>query len=134
MPRYAGRRGVVYVSTTGTGNAVLVASLNNWSLDMTTDKLEVTAFGDANKTYVIGLKDISGSFSGFYDTAETTVWSGVDSADGVKMYLYPSSDAPSKYAYGPAWLDMSIAVGVGDAVTVNGTFSSNGSWGNRLGT
>ena len=132
MARYAGRRGLVYISTTGSGNASSVVALSNWSLNMATDKLETTAFGDTNKTYVIGLRDLSGSFSGFYDDTETKPWTAAQSADGIKMYLYPSSDALTKYAYGPAWLDVSIEVGVNDAVTISGDFSANGSWGVNL--
>jgi len=50
MSVYAGRKGVVYLSTTGSGVATNVIKLNAWTLDQSTDKIEVTAFGDANKT------------------------------------------------------------------------------------
>lgn len=131
MARYHGKKGKVYMSTSGTGNAVAVASLSSWSIDQSTDKAETTAFGDANKTYVQGLPDISGSLSGFFDDADTTLFSGSGSADGVKMYLYPSTDAPSVYWYGPAWVDYSIEVGVGDAVSLSADFAANGSWGRK---
>ena len=129
MAVYAGRKGVVYLSTSGSGNATSVLKLTKWSLDQSTDKIEVTAFGDANKTYVQGLKDVKGSFSGFWDDTETKPFTAADSSDGCKMYLYPSSDAPTKYWYGPAWLDVSIDTGVADAVSISGNFAANGSWG-----
>ena len=129
MAVYAGRKGVVYLSTSGSGNATSVLKLTKWSLDQSTDKIEVTAFGDANKTYVQGLKDVKGSFSGFWDDTETKPFTAADSTDGCKMYLYPSSDAPTKYWYGPAWLDVSIDTGVADAVSISGNFAANGSWG-----
>lgn len=133
MARYAGRKGLAYIimdpSTNGPG--VLIPSLNSWSLDMATDKLEVTAFGDANKTYVQGLKDVSGSLAGFWDSADDAIFDASDATGGVKLYLYPSSDAPTIYFYGPAWLDASIDVGVNDAVTISGDFAANGSWGRR---
>ena len=129
MAVYAGRKGVVYLSTSGSGNATSVLKLTKWSLDQSTDKIEVTAFGDANKTYVQGLKDVKGSFSGFWDDTETKPFTAADSSDGCKMYLYPSSDAPTKYWYGPAWLDVSIDTGVADAVSISGSFAANGSWG-----
>jgi len=119
----------VYISTTGTGTATNVIKLNSWTLDQTTDKIEVTAFGDANKTFVQGLKNVQGTFGGFFDDTEAKPFTGADSADGVKMYLYPSSDAPTKYWYGPAWLDVSINTGVADAVAISGNFAANGSWG-----
>lgn len=133
MAKYHGRRGVVYLSSSGTGTAVNVANLSEWSLEMSTDRVEVTAFGDANKTYVQGLKDVTGSFTGYFDDVATaTLLTGADSSDGVKLYLYPSSDATARYFYGPAWLDFSISVGVNAAVTIEGSFAANGSWGSKL--
>lgn len=129
MSVYPGRKGVIYMSTTGTGTAVNVIKLNQWTLNRTTDKIDVTSFGDLNKTYVQGLPDLQGTFSGFWDDAETKPFTGAASADGVKLYLYPSADAPSKYAYGPAWFDASIDTSVAGAVTISANFAANGSWG-----
>jgi hypothetical protein len=131
MAVYAGRKGVVYLSTTGTGTASNVIKLTKWSLDQSTDKIEVTAFGDTNKTYVQGLKDIKGTITGFFDDAEAKPFTAADSADGCKLYLYPSADAPTKYWYGPAWLDVSIDTGVSDAVALSGSFAANGAWGRQ---
>lgn len=128
MAVYAGRKSVVYLSATGTGTATSVLKLNQWTINRSTDKIEVTSFGDANKTYVQGLPDLQGTFSGFWDDTETKPMSGAASSDGVKMYLYPSSDAPTKYWYGPAWLDVSMDTGVAAAVTMSGSFAANGSW------
>lgn len=129
MPKYHGKKGVVYASTSGTGNATMIAQLSEWSLNMATDKVEVTCFGDANKTYVQGLRDISGSISGYWNSASDDLFDGAESTDGIKLYLYPSSDASAQYFYGPAWLDMSISDPVNGAVTISGSFAANGSWG-----
>lgn len=129
MSAYAGKKGVVYMSTTGTGNATNVVKLNQWTLDLTTDTIEVTSFGDANKTYVQGLKDVQGTLSGYFDDSETKIFTGADSTDGVKLYLYPSADAATKYWYGPAWISASIDTGVSGAVTIAANFVANGSWG-----
>ena len=128
MARYHGKSGVVYVSTTGTGTATNVASLSAWTLDLDTDLVETTSFQDSNKTYVQGLRNVQGTLSGFWDDTETKLFTASTSADGCKLYLYPSSNAAGKYAYGPAWLSVSLDTGVGDAVTVSANFSANGSW------
>jgi hypothetical protein len=128
MSVYHGRKGVVYASTTGSGAATLVVSLTDWSLDMNTDTVEVTSFGDLNKTYVQGLPDINGQFSGFWNDTEDKIFTAASSTDGCKLYLYPSSDAPSKYFYGPAWLSVSVSTSVSDAVKISGSFSANGTW------
>jgi hypothetical protein len=130
MSVYAARKAAVYLSTTGSGTASNVVKLNSWSLNKTTDKIEVTSFGDLNKTYVQGLPDLKGSFAGFFDDTEAKPFTGADSADGVKIYLYPDvTNAPTKYWYGPAWLDVSIEAPVNGAVSVSGNFAANGSWG-----
>lgn len=129
MAKYHGQRGRIYLSTTGTGAAVAATALSSWSLNMTTEKVPVTSFEDTNLTYVPGKKDIQGAFSGFWDQSYDSLWTAADSTDGVKLYLYPSLDAVTKYWYGPAWLDASIECGVDGAITVSGTFMANGSWG-----
>jgi hypothetical protein len=131
MSRYHGKGGVVYMSTSGAGTAVQVASLSEWSLDRTTDTVEVTSFGDANKTYVQGLPDVQGGLSGFWEDSQDALMDASDSADGVKMYLYPSSLAPSIYFYGPAWVNASIGVDSNGAVKLTGKFKANGSWGRK---
>ena len=132
MAVYHGRQGVIYLSTTGSGNASQVIKMNEWSIDRSTDTVEVTSFGDANKTYVQGLPDLKGTFSGFWDESESKPFTASNSNDGCKLYLYPASSATSKYWYGPAWLSVSMDVSVSDAVKLAGSFSANGSWGNTF--
>lgn len=132
MAVYHGRNGQILLASTGTGVPSAVLHLNGWSLDLSRDTVDTTSFGDVNKTYVVGLKDVTGSFDGFWDDAEQKLFAGADSANGVFMYLYPATSAPTKYAYGPAWLDMSVETGVADAVTISGNFSANGAWGITL--
>jgi hypothetical protein len=130
VARYHGRNGKVLLSTTGSGTANLVGSLSSWSLSFARDKVDVTAFADTNKQYVVGLKDLSGSFEGFFDDSTiATLYSAGDSADGIKAYFYPSTDAGGIYFYGPAWLDVTLNTSVGDAVKVSGSISANGDWG-----
>ena len=129
MALYHGKKGVVYISTTGGATAVAAVSLSSWSLDSATDRVEVTSFGDTNKTYVQGLPDLTGELSGFWNDTSDQLYDASRSADGVKLYLYPSSDATTKYFYGPAWVDFSIEVPVDGAATISGSFAANGSWG-----
>ncbi len=129
MAKYHGQKGRVYLSTSGAGNAALVIALTSWSLDMPTDRVEVTAFEDTNKVYVQGKKDISGEFSGFWDDTDDALFDAAESTTAVKCYLYPSADAPSKYFYGTAWVDASIETGVDAAVAISGSFQAAGSWG-----
>jgi hypothetical protein len=99
MARYSGRKGVVYASVNGTGDAASVIGLSAWSIDRATDKIDVTGFGDTNKQYVMGLPDVKGSFSGTWDDTETKLYDAAASNDGCKLYLYPSSDKATAYWY-----------------------------------
>jgi hypothetical protein len=128
MASYHGKRGVIYMSATGTGVAVPLANMATWSLASAVDRVEVTPFGAANKRYVQGLPDVTGDLSGFWDDTSDQLYDGSRSADGVKLYLYPSSDAPTKFWSGPAWVDFNIEVDVNGAVTVSGSFAANGDW------
>ena len=129
MSRYPGRNGVIYMSTTGAGTATTMIALTSWSLDRTTDTIDVTAFGDANKTYVQGLPDVKGQFSGFWDDTETKLFAAADSSTPVRLYLYPSSSATGAYHYGTAWVSASMTNSVSGAVQISGSFAAGSSWG-----
>lgn len=130
MARYHGKAGVVYLSTTAAGAASPV-TVSEWSLNMATDKVDVTSMGDANKQYVQGLRDIQGTLSLFWDDTDDKLFDGSESTDGVRLYLYPSSLSPTFYFYGPAWLDASISQSATGAVTATGGFVANGAWGRK---
>ena len=131
MPPYHGKDAVLYASTTGTGVASLVAQLSKISLDMATDKVPTTSFGDANKTYVQGLRDLKGQIEGFWNSAADALFDASESADGCKLYIYPASTAPTIYHYGPAWMDASLDIDVNGAVKFSASFVANGSWGRK---
>lgn len=132
MSRYAGRKGRVMMSTSGSGTAVTVLNITSFSINFETEKIDVTAFGDPNKVYVQGLPDVDGEFSFFWDDSDPTLYQASRSADGVKLYIYPSEDALSRYFYGPAWTDFSIESDVNGAVQGSVSFSAAGAWGAKV--
>jgi hypothetical protein len=133
MARHHGKNGSVLMSTTGTGVPVKVGSLDAWDLDMSTDKEPTTSFGDHNKQSVQGFPDYKGTFGGNWDDTVSTPWTGRGSSDGVILYLYPDeTNSPTKYAWGPAWVDMKIATSATGKVTINGTYEANGDWDDSL--
>ena len=129
MSAHSGRTGVVYLAIEGsTGVATTTVKMSAWTLNRTTDKYDVTSFGDSNKTYVQGLPDVQGTISGFWDDTESKPFGGAASSTGVKLYLYPDSVTGTKYAYGTAWLDASIATPVSGPVTISMNFAALASW------
>lgn len=130
MARKAGKSGKVYLSP-GAGAAVNVASLSSWSINGTTDQIDVTAFNDANKVKVTGLPEISGSFSGFWDDADGTIFDAAiasNSGTASTCYIYPDSTQMTKYACGTAYVDASIQGSVNGAVEISANWSAAGSW------
>jgi hypothetical protein len=105
---------------------VKMATLN---LNMTKDKVEVTAFGDTNKRYVVGLKDFAADFSGFWDDATDKLFDVADLDTPVNVYLYPDAvNAPTQYWWGSAYVDASVTSGVSAAVGVSGTVTAAGNF------
>ena len=120
-----GRKGRLYVGIASDGaDASPVANLSKWSLDFSTDDVEVTVFGDTNKVYVSGLPDASGSFSGFYDSASAQLYTSATDGLARKFYLYPSNGTTSIYWSGTGLFDFSIEGDVGGAVGVSGNFKA----------
>lgn len=117
----------------GSGSAaVLLPGAAGWTLNKTVDRVETTAHGDANKTYVQGLPDVSGDFTVVLETTDDTYFDASESTNGCNIYLYPDYvNTPTLYHYGPAWVDASISTDISSRVEVKGTFGANGSWGRK---
>lgn len=123
MARRHGRNGRVFMNLASGGTAEPVAFVRSNSLAATTDKQDVTAFGDANKIYVAGLPDSQGSFEFWFDDA--TVQTYTAAVDGVarKFYFYPDFvTTPGQYWYGTVFPDFSIEQ------AVDGAISGTASW------
>jgi hypothetical protein len=128
MHRIAGAHGQVLADPTGGATPVAVANLNKWDLNLTTDKIDVTAFGDTNKTYVQGLPDIKGTVAGFWAVEDTTIFDIALGTVACALKLLPSSLETTTFFAGKAWLDASISVDSKGAVTIGGNFVAAGPW------
>ena len=96
-----------------------------WSISMTSDRDEVTAFQDTNKVYVGGLPDASGDFSGFMDDSTSQTY--LAAVDGLSrnFYLYPdTTNAPSVYWFGTVLADFSADSAVSGPVNVKSTWAA----------
>ena len=130
--KYAGKNGLVYMSTSGTGSPVLVGGMRAFTLDLTTDKIDVTEFGATNKTAVLGFPAARGTIEGFWASDDTTLRQAAGSLDGTNLALYPTSAIMSKYFGGPAWVDQSLREAVDQAVTMTGNWEARGNMINQL--
>lgn len=127
MAKVHGRKGEIQIGAASP--LTVIGSLSSWSISFTRDKVDTTSFGETNKTYLAGLKDVSGTFEGFFDTSYIrSLFDEAESATGTTIRITPSTDYPDFYYTGPCWLDLSTTGAVNDAVKVTGTISANGSW------
>src|SRR5262245_13852621 len=91
----SGRYGEVLYDPSGGSTLVKIVALNNWKLSQKTDRVEVTCFGDLNKVYVPGLKDISGTVGGFWDSADPTLFEAADAPTPGMLKLVPNNTEPT---------------------------------------
>lgn len=125
MTRRHGRNGAVYMGATTGAVAVPLTFQAAWSINMVTDKDDVTAFQDSNKVYVGGLPDSSGDMSGFLDDATSQTY--VAAVDGLprNFYLYPdATNVPNTYWFGTVLPDFSADGAVAGPVNFKATWNA----------
>lgn len=127
MAILSGRDGEVLYDPAGT-TPVVIISLNKFKLSLKTDKINVTCFGDTNKVYVPGMKDISGTVSGFYNSADKTLFEAADATTPGLLKLIPHSSESTHFWSGTAYLDADIDTSVEGAPAVTGNFMAAGPW------
>lgn len=124
MARIAGRNARLYASITSGGTAEPIAFLSTFELNFTSDRFEVTSFGDTNKAYVQGLADSQGAFNGFYDNATAQLYTAATDGVSRKFYFYPDNTATGQYWFGTAFFDFSPSFDVGGAATCSGSWAA----------
>lgn len=123
-----GKNGAIYINgAKGTGTKVTTKT--EWTLNLNRDFVDATVFGDTNKTYLVGLRDISGTYAGLMDVSGDLLVNQADE-DAVSIYLYADDrDGSEKLlASGFGFVDASITASNTDAVKVTGNFRASGNW------
>lgn len=127
-----GKGGAIYLGGAKGSGGIRVAAKAEWTLNRSRDYVDATTFGDANKTYLAGLPDVSGTFRGLLDVSGDLLLNS-STSDAQDLYLY-ASDATlagtSEYlvAHGPALIDAQVTVSNTDAARVTGNFRASDSW------
>ena len=129
--RKHGKRGQVLLDSVPASPVapVVVGDLNAWTLDMATDRVEVTAFGDTNKRRVSGLPDFSGTIGGWWNSATTpSLFAVVLSGTPAWLRLVPDYTEPTFFFEGLANIDGSINVSATGAVAITGKWDAADNW------
>jgi hypothetical protein len=129
----SGRNGSVKWDPTGVGGptAVALMSIKGFQLSLATEKINVSCFGDQNRVYIPGLKDISGTLTGFWNSADMSLIEATElTAPGFLELIPDTGDGtPTPYAFsGQAYMDAEINTDVEGAPELSGTFMAAGSW------
>lgn len=133
-----GRGGAIYIGGGVGAGGIRVAAKTDWTMNRTRDYVEVTSFGDPNKTYLAGLPDLQGTFTGQLDSSGDLLLNAATS-DAQTLYLYASDGTlPGTtqvlVAHGKAFIDATVTVGVNAAATINGNFRASEGWTIDLGS
>jgi hypothetical protein len=135
-----GMGGAIYVGGTWSSKTVIpagairIAAKSEWSLQRNRDYVDSTSFGDTNKTYLAGLPNVQGNFSGFLDASGDLLLNAASS--GAQLITLFASDGTGAgatngvvmVAHGPAFMDASITTSLSDAVKITGEFRASAGW------
>ena len=125
MTAIAGKDGLIKV---GAGSNT-VAETSNWSLDISTDTIDVTAHGDEWREFIAGLRSWSGSIEASWDMTDTNgqkalqdLMTGTPAVIAVELYANASN-----YYSGDIWVTgISVGTPVEGKVSVSFDFTGNG--------
>ena len=126
-----GKNGAIYLNGPK-GVGVKVSNKTAWTLSLARDRVDATVFGDTNKTSLVGLRDISGTFDGLLDVSGDLLLTAT-SEDEKAVYLYADDTvSPVLVGSGMAFIDAVINASNADAVKISGNFFAQGAWGGGL--
>jgi hypothetical protein len=124
--RIHGRSGVAYLSRLSGDPASPVAFLSDWTVEFTRTVSDVTSITDTQVIYAASVTGVTGSFTGFYDTA--TVQTYAAAVDGLprNLFLYPVTADRAQFFTGPVLPDYALGAGVTSAAALTVTWSATG--------
>jgi hypothetical protein len=122
-----GKAGAIYLGgPKGTGTKI--TNKTEWSIQLNRDYVDATVFGDTNKTYLAGLRNFQGNYSGLLDTAGDEALDA-SALDEQLIYLYADDGAvPVLVAHGSGFMDANVTCANTDAVKITGEFRAQGNW------
>lgn len=126
--RLHAKNAAIYVNgPKGTGSKA--AAKAEVTLNLNRDYVDVTSFGDTNKHWLTGLRDVSGTWSGNLDVSGDLMINLTDD-DDVPLYIYADDRTSHEIlvAFGKAFVDGSISLSNTDAAKTSGNFRASNNW------
>lgn len=131
MARIHGKSGQVLMDESGSSpfTPTEVADINAFTLNLSSERVPVTCFGDTNIVRVTGLPDFSGTLSGFWNsTTSPRLFDVVLAGLPVDLKLVPSRNESSYYFEGLANIDGALDVSATGAVAFSGSWDAADNW------
>ena len=122
----SGRYGQVMYDPAGVTPIALIA-LNSWTMDMKTEKEDVSCFLDTNRVYVPGLRDMSGTVGGFWNSSNVILTDAAEATTPGMLKLMPNNTESTFFWSGLAYIDASIDCSLA-APKVKGSWMAAGPW------
>lgn len=129
--RLHGKNGRIQMDAAGGSSVITLGDLNAWTLDMSTDRTVVTAFGDTNVRRVAGLPDYAGTLGGWWNAVTSSspaYFAAVLAGNPVTLRLMPNTNDPTAYFQGLANIDGSVNVSATGAISTSGKWDAAGNW------
>ncbi len=128
MSKKHGKDGAIYLGGAKGSGGTKVTNKTEWSVQLNRDYVDATVFGETNKTYLAGLRNFQGNYSGLLDTAGDAMLDA-SALDEQLIYLYADDGAsPVLVAHGSGFIDANVTCGNTDAVRITGEFRAQGNW------
>jgi hypothetical protein len=130
MAKLHGKAGAIYLGG-AVGSGTKVTNKTEWAVQLNRDYVDATVFGETNKTYLAGLRNFQGTYSGLLDT------DGDDMLDATALgaqliYLYAddgtTGGSVKLVAHGSGFIDGNVSTSSTDAVRITGEFRAEGNW------
>jgi hypothetical protein len=130
MAKLHGKAGAIYLGG-AIGVGTKVTNKTEWAVQLNRDYVDATVFGETNKTYLAGLRNFQGTYSGLLDTAGDDMLDA-SALDEQLIYLYAddgtTGGSVKLVAHGSGFIDANVSTSSTDAVRISGEFRAQGNW------
>jgi hypothetical protein len=126
LTRIHGRSGVAYLSRLSGDPASPVAFISDWTVEFTRVVSDVTSVVDTQHVWTAAITGVTGSFTGFFDTATAQSYSAA--VDGLprNLFLYPDLTDTVRFFTGPVLPDYAVGGGATSAVSLAVSWTATG--------
>lgn len=115
-----GLNGLIYISGS------VISEANAWSVNITQQSSETTAFGDSWVDRVVGVKDWSGSIGAWGEMDSKVITNAATAGRAVAILIYPDRNTLTAYYSGNAIFGMNSDGNTSGPHNRNGDFVGSG--------